>query len=248
MMRRFVTGFSIAGAMAVSAAAAPPQPPATGATRSVADYLCAFAGKCEGDAPAADVTMAAPETRGFSLARPTAAAPARPTAPRAPQRIVIAPAPVPAARAPRPHSRLAARTRVRAPAAVAAPVTMRFDYPGAPPSVMAPRVDLLLSFKKNSAELTDQARKEAEVFAQSLLVPELRSKRFTIEGHTDSAGGRAYNLALSQRRARAVAAFLTSQGVESSRLQVRGMAFDAPRPGKTADSPDNRRVEAVLTS
>ncbi len=270
-MRKVVAGFSIAGAMAVSAAAAPRQAAseAAGATRSVADYLCAFAGKCEAepageaaaDADVADagvdpeadalagLTKPAPETRGFSLARPTAVAPvpaARPTPPRGMQRIVTTRVAPPAAAPVRPR-RIAARSRA-AVVAAAPPASPRFSYAGAPPSVMAPRVDLMLTFDKNSARMTRQAQAEAAVFAQSLLAPELRTMKFTIEGHTDSAGGRAYNLKLSQRRARAVAAFLASKGVEADRLQVRGMAFDAPRPGQTPDSPDNRRVEAVLTS
>lgn len=272
-MRRLKIGFFLSGVMTASAAiaqAAQPtatEPSAVGATRSVADYLCAFAGKCDADTSTdetgeatadatseimPEMTKPAPETRGFSLARPTAATTtqaARPATPRGPQRIVTTRVAPPAVTSPpRRRTRLAARPRTPVAPSVAVPAPVRFSYAGAPPSVMAPRVDLMLTFKKNSAEMTAQAREEAAVFAQSLLAPELRAKRFTIEGHTDSAGGRAYNLALSQRRAKAVAAFLASKGVESSRLQVRGMAFDAPRAGQAPESPDNRRVEAVLTS
>ena len=69
-----------------------------------------------------------------------------------------------------------------------------------------------------------------------------------IEGHTDSIGGRDYNLDLSRRRAQAVVEYLTSLGVDASRLQVRGYGFDRPLDGRSAASVENRRVEAVLAT
>lgn len=109
------------------------------------------------------------------------------------------------------------------------------------------RADLRLSFELGSADLTPQAREEAKVFAESLQRPELAGKRFLIEGHTDSSGGRSYNLLLSQRRAAAVADYIASLGVERDRLRTRGFGYDRPLPGHSTDSPENRRVEAVLT-
>jgi outer membrane protein OmpA-like peptidoglycan-associated protein len=107
-------------------------------------------------------------------------------------------------------------------------------------------MDLRLSFLLGSAQLTDQAQEEAKVFAEALRRPELSGKRFLIEGHTDSSGSRALNMDLSKRRAQAVADYLTSLGVTSDRLQVRGYGPDRPLPGHRPSSPDNRRVEAEL--
>ena len=42
----------------------------------------------------------------------------------------------------------------------------------------------------------------------------------TIEGHCDARGTREYNLALGERRAYSVKSFLTSLGVEDSRISI----------------------------
>ncbi|WP_110972694.1 OmpA family protein [Pseudomonas huaxiensis] len=72
----------------------------------------------------------------------------------------------------------------------------------------------------------------------------------TIEvvGFTDSTGSRQHNMDLSQRRAQAVSTYLTSQGVDSSRVSVRGMGPDQPI-ASNADAngrAQNRRVEVNL--
>src|SRR5690606_32582234 len=69
-----------------------------------------------------------------------------------------------------------------------------------------------------------------------------------IVGHTDSTGSRAHNMALSQRRAQAVANYLSAQGVDPSRLSTRGAGPDQPvASNATADGrAQNRRVEVTL--
>ncbi len=52
--------------------------------------------------------------------------------------------------------------------------------------------------------------------------------RVGIEGHTDAQGEDAHNLALSERRARAVVAYLTSQGIAAARLQSAGKGESMP--------------------
>ncbi len=205
----------------------------SGATRSVDDYLCTFAGKCGEDAKdavAVDDSIAAPDTKGMTLARrkaPAAASATQPAARSTTPAVSSRASRATTARSTRP-SRMAssARATTRAP--------------------QGKRLDLRLTFMLNSAELTAQAKEEAKVFAKSLLMPELSGKKFLIEGHTDASGSRAINMSLSARRAAAVADFLASQGVPKSRLQVRGFGPDRPINGRTATSPENRRVEAVL--
>ena len=44
--------------------------------------------------------------------------------------------------------------------------------------------------------------------------------RFRVYGHTDAVGSDSYNKTLGMRRAQAVVAFLTSQGISRSRLEA----------------------------
>jgi OmpA-OmpF porin, OOP family len=66
-----------------------------------------------------------------------------------------------------------------------------------------------------------------------------------IEGHTDNTGDKGSNLTLSQKRADAVKNYLTSKGVNASRLTARGFGDTVPvADNKTADGRSkNRRVE-----
>jgi outer membrane protein OmpA-like peptidoglycan-associated protein len=70
-----------------------------------------------------------------------------------------------------------------------------------------------------------------------------------IEGHTDSIGTEAYNLALSDRRAKAVFDYLTSRGVSPDRLKSKGFGESQPvAPNDTAEGRQlNRRVMLTRT-
>ena len=72
--------------------------------------------------------------------------------------------------------------------------------------------------------------------------PELFVK---IQGHTDSVGTRAYNDALSMRRAKAVEAYLTERGIDGNRLACEGFAFTKPVASNATVKGRalNRRVE-----
>jgi peptidoglycan-associated lipoprotein len=65
-----------------------------------------------------------------------------------------------------------------------------------------------------------------------------------LEGHTDERGSNDYNDALGRRRAQSVFSFLSSQGIESNRLQTVSMGEQQPAdPAKTQDAfARNRRV------
>jgi peptidoglycan-associated lipoprotein len=74
----------------------------------------------------------------------------------------------------------------------------------------------------------------------------------TIEGHADPAGSRAYNAALSKRRAESVAAYLAQAGLTG--VEVRTVGYGEDRQvvkGAQKDDPGaqtNRRVVFVVES
>ncbi len=75
--------------------------------------------------------------------------------------------------------------------------------------------------------------------------------RVEIQGHTDSSGARALNMSISERRARAVKAYLiVKHGISAERLEAKGYGPDMPvssndsYQGRLA----NRRVEAKVLS
>jgi peptidoglycan-associated lipoprotein len=72
-----------------------------------------------------------------------------------------------------------------------------------------------------------------------------KSRRLTIEGHTDERGGREYNLALGQKRAEAAVKSLTLLGVSSDQLEA--VSFGKERPAAEGSSEEayakNRRAE-----
>lgn len=244
MTMRFLTA-SLATLVAMPAFAQ--QAPAP-AVPSVAGYLCTFAGKCDGADSGTDTAMRdAPETKGFRLARSgggdaaESATPASVTSTRRSSRVTTISAPAGRASSRRAYSAGETR-RANMGGSAALAATRTAAVPG------ARRADLMIGFELNSDRLSAVGRESARVFAQSLLMPELRGKRFLIEGHTDERGGSGVNMPLSARRAQRVAEFLVAEGVERDRLQTRGLGSSTPLPGTRATNPANRRVEAELIS
>jgi peptidoglycan-associated lipoprotein len=73
------------------------------------------------------------------------------------------------------------------------------------------------------------------------------SLRARLEGHGDERGTREYNLALGERRANAIRAYLVAQGVSSMQVEVISYGEEKPVNGDHNDSAwaANRRVEIV---
>jgi outer membrane protein OmpA-like peptidoglycan-associated protein len=69
-----------------------------------------------------------------------------------------------------------------------------------------------------------------------------------IIGHTDSTGPDDYNQRLSERRARAVADYLISRGVDPNRLRTEGRGARPPRDSNATEAGRqlNRRVEIFV--
>ena len=68
-----------------------------------------------------------------------------------------------------------------------------------------------------------------------------------LEGHTDERGTREYNLSLGERRAKAVADFLTASGVQGQQIEVRSYGEENPVALDHSESAWqlNRRVEIL---
>lgn len=82
----------------------------------------------------------------------------------------------------------------------------------------AAEVPSMVNFAFNSATLDEEAR--ATLRAQAHWIRQFPEVRFTVYGHTDLVGSAAYNDRLGLRRAQAVVAYLTAQGVSRSRLDA----------------------------
>lgn len=74
-------------------------------------------------------------------------------------------------------------------------------------------------------------------------------RQVLVEGHTDSVGSDAENLALSQRRADAVRTYLLSRQVDSGRVNAvgKGEAFPIADNGSATGRQQNRRVEVIIS-
>ncbi len=71
-----------------------------------------------------------------------------------------------------------------------------------------------------------------------------------IQGHTDSKGSEAYNQDLSVQRARKVSYYLTDEGINSSRITVKGFGETLPKYENETENgrTQNRRVEFLITA
>jgi len=128
------------------------------------------------------------------------------------------------------------------------PETRQMRLPGAARITatvnQAVRGDIKMSFQLGSAVLTSQARATLDRFAAALA--QVGSYRpFVVEGHTDRSGSRETNLALSTARAQAVVNYLSSKGVDRSRLVAQGFGYDRPLAGRGPEDAANRRVEVA---
>lgn len=82
-----------------------------------------------------------------------------------------------------------------------------------------------------------------------VVTEDLNPSQVVIEGHTDSTGSERENLSLSQKRAEAVAEFLTTSGLDSDKVTAVGYGFKKPLGSNKSKvgRAQNRRVDVILT-
>lgn len=100
-----------------------------------------------------------------------------------------------------------------------------------------------IEFELGSATLTRKGRDILDEMAP--ILQKLTNKSVAVVGHTDNAGSRASNLALSQSRAEAVKGYLVGKGIDPMSLTTSGVGPDQPVASNANDEgrSRNRRIE-----
>jgi outer membrane protein OmpA-like peptidoglycan-associated protein len=131
-----------------------------------------------------------------------------------------------------------------AQAPMPAPVQAAPLPPPPPPPPMASRLTIRLQvyFDNDSAQIKPES--DADLDRLVSFLKQSTGATGVLEGHTDSHGKPAHNLALSKRRADAVKAYLVAHGIDGARLST--MGYGPTRPiadnGTAEGRATNRRV------
>lgn len=108
--------------------------------------------------------------------------------------------------------------------------------------------DIYFEFDKSN--ITQQGAFELNKLVQ--IMQRNPSMKIKIEAHTDNRGDDAYNLRLSDQRAKSTMQYIISQGINASRLEARGYGESAPKVDCGGDCTEeqhaiNRRSEFIIT-
>ena len=110
----------------------------------------------------------------------------------------------------------------------------------------AEEVPTTITFAFNSATLEPEAR--AALRQQAAFIQHFPEVRFSVYGHTDLVGSRAYNHTLGLRRARAAVDYLVSLGVDRSRLDALvSLGETQPIVATPTEERRNRRTVTEVT-
>lgn len=121
------------------------------------------------------------------------------------------------------------------------------ETPAAPPPVaMLPSQEFTIYFAFDSSELSPAAQDTVTAIASAYGARS--GDDMNIVGHTDTSGSNDYNLALSQRRADAVARALAGEGVSQGVMDEAAVGEVAPavQTGDGVREPLNRRVVVTI--
>lgn len=130
------------------------------------------------------------------------------------------------------------------PPRIETPPQPRVEEPVVPP---APKLDLrTIYFDFDKYNIKDDQRARLTDNAEQLL--KKTDISVMLEGHCDERGTEAYNIALGEKRARAVRDFLVQYGVPATRLSTK--TFGEERPVCKEKNEEcywrNRRVEFIV--
>jgi outer membrane protein OmpA-like peptidoglycan-associated protein len=109
-----------------------------------------------------------------------------------------------------------------------------------------PQISLEITFDYNSANINPKALPTLENLGKALGSPDLKGTVFMLGGHTDAAGGDAYNQELSEKRAEAVKRFLADKfKLPADSLVAIGFGKTKLKNPGNPLAEENRRVQVV---
>ncbi|MCL4125806.1 UNVERIFIED_CONTAM: hypothetical protein GTU68_021406 [Idotea baltica] len=103
-------------------------------------------------------------------------------------------------------------------------------------------------FGFDSYQLSANAKNNLSELSKTL--DKYENTEIMVAGHTDNVGTDSYNEALSEKRAKAVASYLSQQGVKRNRFIVMGFGEDKPEFDNETETGQmkNRRVELAIVA
>ena len=109
-----------------------------------------------------------------------------------------------------------------------------------------PKIDLEIRFDYNSADISKESVSAVQELGKALSNADLKGSTFVVAGHTDAAGGEAYNQELSERRAEAIKRYLVEKyGINGTDLVAVGYGKSKLKDPSQPMAEANRRVQVV---
>ncbi|MDI4233650.1 OmpA family protein [Bradyrhizobium sp. Arg237L] len=109
-----------------------------------------------------------------------------------------------------------------------------------------PKIDLEINFDYNSAQINAKSLPSVQALGRALSNADLKGSTFVVAGHTDAAGGEAFNQDLSERRAEAIKRYLVDKyGINGSDLVTVGYGKSKLKDPSQPLAEANRRVQVV---
>jgi outer membrane protein OmpA-like peptidoglycan-associated protein len=109
-----------------------------------------------------------------------------------------------------------------------------------------PKIDLEINFDYNSANISAKSLPSVQALGRALSNPDLKGSTFIVAGHTDAAGGDAYNQDLSERRADSIKRYLVDKfGVAGTDLVTVGYGKTKLKDPANPLAEVNRRVQVA---
>jgi outer membrane protein OmpA-like peptidoglycan-associated protein len=109
-----------------------------------------------------------------------------------------------------------------------------------------PNIDLTITFDYNSADISAKSLPEVQKLGRALTNDNLKGSTFLLAGHTDAAGGDAYNQELSERRADSIKRYLMDNyHIAAADLVTVGYGKSKLKDPSQPIAEVNRRVQVV---